>query len=107
MSWYERWPEFGPLHYAKPLGSGRRIPAEWRKANVFDLADRDGWSCAYCGCEVEVKEGWRDRDHVLPATVDHVVPRKRHGGDTNYNAVISCMPCNSKKSTNHPSVMFQ
>jgi len=101
---YDRWPEYGPEHYEPPR-KGKDVPLEWRKADPRDLARRDGWQCTYCGVGLEFKEGWRDDPAKEYPTVDHVVPRKRGGGDTNLNAVLACMPCNRRKRTRHPSVM--
>jgi|SRR5882762_8361897 len=100
-----RWSEYGPEHYEPPR-RGKGVPVQWRKADPFDLGRRDGWLCVYCGIGLEMKQGWRDDPAKQYATVDHVVPRSRGGGDTNLNAVLACGSCNSRKGTRHPSVML-
>ena len=49
---------------------------------------RDGHRCAYC------------RNHA--ATVDHVLPRSRGGGDTWENLVACCLRCNGLKGNRTP-----
>jgi 5-methylcytosine-specific restriction endonuclease McrA len=102
MSWV--WESYGPEHFAPPQ-RGRDVPIEWRRANPFDLAKRDGWLCAYCGTPLEIKEGCRDDPAKQAATVDHVVPRAAGGGDTNLNCVLACLGCNVRKGARHPSMM--
>ena len=50
----------------------------------FNLFLRDGFQCAYCGCENEL-------------TFDHVIPRRLGGGTSWENIVAACSPCNFKK----------
>jgi 5-methylcytosine-specific restriction endonuclease McrA len=49
---------------------------------------RDGHSCVYCGGRAD--------------TVDHVLPRCRGGGDTWFNLVAACQPCNGIKGDRTP-----
>lgn len=51
---------------------------------------RDGGKCQYCGTARR------------PLTVDHVIPRKRGGGDTWENLVCACVFCNNKKGDRTP-----
>lgn len=50
---------------------------------------RDGHICVYCGERAD--------------TVDHVLPRCRGGGDTWFNLVAACQPCNGLKSDRTPA----
>ncbi|PHR61597.1 MAG: HNH endonuclease [Robiginitomaculum sp.] len=50
----------------------------------FNLFLRDGFQCAYCGCENEL-------------TFDHVIPRRLGGVTSWQNIVAACSPCNFKK----------
>ena len=54
----------------------------WRKIRERILR-RDGYICQYCGQEAD--------------TVDHVIPRKLNGLDTDDNLVASCSRCNYSK----------
>jgi 5-methylcytosine-specific restriction endonuclease McrA len=49
---------------------------------------RDRHTCGYCG-------GFAD-------TVDHILPRSRGGGDTWFNLVAACQPCNGLKGDRTP-----
>lgn len=49
-----------------------------------NLLRRDNFTCQYCGCKDEL-------------TIDHVNPRKKGGGSTWANCVISCVECNARK----------
>ncbi len=52
---------------------------------------RDGHSCAYCG--------------KAAATVDHIIPRSRSGGDSWENLVACCLRCNGLKADRTPEEM--
>ena len=49
---------------------------------------RDRHTCAYCGGRAD--------------TVDHLLPRCRGGGDTWFNLVAACQPCNGLKGDRTP-----
>lgn len=49
---------------------------------------RDRHTCVYCGGHAD--------------TVDHVLPRCRGGGDTWFNLVAACRPCNGRKGDRTP-----
>jgi len=49
---------------------------------------RDQHTCVYCGGRAD--------------TVDHVLPRCRGGGDTWFNLVAACQPCNGVKGDRTP-----
>lgn len=101
------WDVFGPLHYQPPSPGGRKAPVEFQRPSVAYLSRRDGLTCAYCGVVLETKGAWdSDPDWPPAPTIDHVVPRHRGGGDTNYNTVLACIHCNLVKATRHPALMF-
>jgi len=52
------------------------------------VLQRDRYTCAYCGSRAD--------------TVDHVLPRSRGGGDTWFNLVAACQPCNGRKDDRTP-----
>ena len=66
----------------KPLGSSLRKKV-WK---------RDGYKCHYCNVKTSAKPG-REQ-----STVDHIVPVKDGGDDSECNLITACKRCNSKKS---------
>jgi len=54
----------------------------WRKTRERILR-RDGYICQYCGQEAD--------------TVDHVIPRRLNGLDSDDNLVAACQKCNYSK----------
>jgi 5-methylcytosine-specific restriction endonuclease McrA len=94
LGWYDNWvvhsanwetkvPSVLMLtEYMKPKSSIR-----YSKQNVFL---RDGYTCQYCGTEVNKRT----------ATLDHVLPTS-HGGKTTFeNTVCACGTCNANKGNN-------
>jgi hypothetical protein len=53
---------------------------------------RDNYICQYCGMILESGS----------ATIDHILPRSRGGGNTWENLVCSCVKCNVKKGNKTP-----
>jgi 5-methylcytosine-specific restriction endonuclease McrA len=71
----------------------RRIPHQSRALSRKNILLRDRNTCQYCGT-------------VLPSselTLDHVVPRSRHGASTWENLVACCHVCNRKKGNRLPA----
>ena len=52
---------------------------------------RDGFSCQYCG------KATKD------LTLDHIIPRSKHGPHVWENVVSACIPCNHRKAGLAPS----
>jgi 5-methylcytosine-specific restriction endonuclease McrA len=70
----------------------RRIPHQTRALSRKNILLRDRNTCQYCGV-------------VLPScelTLDHVIPRSRHGASTWENLVACCHDCNRKKGNMLP-----
>jgi 5-methylcytosine-specific restriction endonuclease McrA len=70
----------------------RRLPRQNRSVSRKGILLRDGSACQYCGAQ-------------LPAgrlTLDHVVPRSRHGLSTWENLVACCFGCNNRKGDRTP-----
>lgn len=59
-----------------------------KRATREGVLVRDGRRCVYCGGRAD--------------TVDHVLPRCRGGGDTWFNLVAACQPCNGAKGSRTP-----
>jgi 5-methylcytosine-specific restriction endonuclease McrA len=70
----------------------RRIPHQTRALSRKNILMRDRYTCQYC-------------QRTLPSgemTLDHVVPRSRHGETTWENLVACCHTCNNKKGNRMP-----
>ena len=63
----------------------KRLSAEIRK----QIWDKFNGHCAYCGCEIALKE----------MQADHVIPLHRGGADEIDNLYPACRSCNYYKST--------
>lgn len=79
----------------KGSASGPKSP---RKAEIkLQLAERDGFRCAYCAREfVDLDE----------ATLDHVIPNSIVGHWQTWNLLLACEPCNSLKADKLPLVLM-
>ena len=70
----------------------RRIPHQTRSLSRKNILMRDRYTCQYC-------------HRTLPSaelTLDHVIPRSRHGESTWENLVACCNPCNNLKGGQTP-----
>ncbi len=78
-------PDYPPIYEGETKVRSRRVLA---------LLDRDGPGCRYCD--------------AIPASyhVDHFVPKCLGGPDKLHNLVLSCGPCNMKKSGQHPDAFL-
>lgn len=63
----------------------RRLTQEERRS----IYETMGGHCAYCGCEISLKD----------MQVDHIVPLRKGGADDLSNMFPSCRSCNHYKST--------
>jgi CRISPR/Cas system Type II protein with McrA/HNH and RuvC-like nuclease domain len=54
---------------------------------------RDNFTCQYCDKKLTQKL----------ATIDHILPKSRGGGNTWENTVTACIPCNNKKDCRTPA----
>jgi len=57
---------------------------------LLDLASKQNYKCAYCGCDIDIKEPTSHLDHVLPLS--------KGGTHSITNVVWACAPCNLQKS---------
>jgi 5-methylcytosine-specific restriction endonuclease McrA len=70
----------------------RRIPHQTRSLSRKNILMRDRYTCQYCL-------------RTLPSgelTLDHVIPRSRHGETTWENLVACCHGCNNQKGNRTP-----
>ena len=70
----------------------RRIPHQTRALSRKNILMRDRHTCQYCLRSLPSGE----------MTLDHVVPRSRHGETTWENLVACCHSCNNKKGSRTP-----
>jgi 5-methylcytosine-specific restriction endonuclease McrA len=68
----------------------KRVPYKRIMMSRKNILLRDGHRCQYCGS----RKG--------PMTIDHVVPRNKHGLDTWENLVTACVRCNNRKGNRTP-----
>lgn len=62
--------------------------------------DRDGLKCRYCGVLCVIWVGppfWRPPAPQNMATIDHVIPRVKGGGNNLENLATACRKCNHAK----------
>lgn len=83
------YPEF-PLPSVIRLRQYVRIPYKDIPLTRRNIFARDSHTCQYCGYS---------GDNL---TLDHVMPRSRHGGDTWENLITACIRCNVKKGNRTP-----
>jgi hypothetical protein len=74
----------------------RRFGCHYEFVNKFDIYNRDGYKCMYCGVDVVVCKKYKHNQ----ASIDHVVPMSKGGPHSPTNIVTCCMPCNMKKGNN-------
>lgn len=55
-----------------------------------NILRRDNFRCGYCS------------KATTPLTIDHIIPRSRHGTDTWDNLVCACVRCNNRKGNRTP-----
>lgn len=82
-----------PLPSVVRLLQYKRVPRFKRAVSRKGILLRDRNTCQYCGA-------------VLPSrdlTLDHVIPRSRHGAAVWENLVASCFACNNRKGNRTPA----
>ena len=70
----------------------RRIPQQTRALSRKNILMRDRYMCQYC----------LKSPPTVELTLDHVVPRSRHGESTWENLVACCHQCNNRKGNRTP-----
>ena len=94
-SWQDKisWSR-GSIDYPAILRMKYQVPTKFYKVNFSRTAivHRDKNHCQYCNKKLSASQ----------ITIDHVIPKSRGGGNTFTNCVVSCNPCNNKKSDRTP-----
>ena len=62
------------------------------KPNIKYLYSRFKGVCQICGEHFPVKK----------MSIEHILPKSKHGADDSFNITMTCKMCNSKKSSMHP-----
>ncbi len=76
--------------WAKWLDFRMRLLTRWEE-------QRGELICYYCNKGPLLKE--EDNSHPMVATLDHVIPRSKGGGEYDEdNLVVACYSCNNKKA---------
>jgi 5-methylcytosine-specific restriction endonuclease McrA len=70
----------------------RRIPQQSRALSRKNILMRDRYTCQYC----------LKAPPSVELTLDHVIPRSRHGESAWENLVACCHSCNNKKGNRTP-----
>ncbi len=70
----------------------RRIPHQTRALSRKNILMRDRYTCQYCQRVLSASE----------LTLDHVIPRSRHGETSWENLVACCNACNNHKGSRTP-----
>ena len=58
-----------------------------------DVRQRAGFRCEYCQLH-------QDQSPLAPLQIEHVIPKKHGGADTEANLALACIDCNLAKSSN-------
>lgn len=70
----------------------RRIPQQTRALSRKNILMRDRYTCQYC----------LKSPPAVDLTLDHVIPRSRHGESAWENLVACCHSCNNRKGNRTP-----
>lgn len=75
-----------------------RRGVRWTRTGVLQ---RDLYHCIYCGVGIgDVRRGKKMRKEDM--TLDHLMPKSRHGRNTWTNTACACSPCNQRKGNRTP-----
>lgn len=93
---FHDWDDYGPAkgpdeESAEPVPGAERS-RKWRENRRKKILERDRFTCGYCGVSVSSED----------AHLDHIVPRKYGGKDTESNLTTACSTCNQEKGGRAP-----
>ena len=84
----ERWQED-----TGNFGRGSHWIRDEKRERIYG---RDGWTCWVCGCLVARAPALAAGSPGKLATLDHVIPRRNHGGTNDANNLATCCcDCNN------------
>lgn len=78
----------------------RRLKGQSRIDQVYRLAERDGWTCHWCGVDLSlnIRNPLLDTHALRHPTIDHVVEVVKGGTNEDSNCVLACADCNNRRS---------
>ena len=86
-----------PARTPRPPSASVSLKSRTRKLSVRRrLRLRDGDGCHWCGRRLRDPETGRQA-RPDDATIDHVLPRSRGGGNLLSNLVLACPACNEER----------
>lgn len=68
-----------------------------KRAVLRSIYERDGKHCQHCGVRVRLLYKRRGTLPSDTATLDHIIPRGRDGGDETSNLLLACRRCNQER----------
>ncbi len=75
---------YGGTNFRRAIKRGNHAE-RFKRVDIFI---RDGYVCAYCGKELDIKT----------ASLDHIIPISKGGAHTPENCTTSCLRCNLSKA---------
>lgn len=82
-------------------------PMRWRKQIIDALVERDGGLCCLCWHPIDftLKSGPKGSDQG--ASIEHLTPRSKGGGDSLDNLALSHWGCNRQRKANPINVLWR
>ena len=93
-------PRLEARFFVDPKGFVVELAKPVTPSHATRIYERDGWVCQECG--VRVKRGGKydnpfNYDGPACGSIDHIVPRRRGGQNTDDNLRVLCKSCNCSK----------
>jgi CRISPR/Cas system Type II protein with McrA/HNH and RuvC-like nuclease domain len=63
------------------------------------LCHHQNWLCCYCDLPIEIRPINQTEIKDNHATIDHIIPQRRGGGNSFANLAASCYRCNNEKGS--------
>lgn len=76
---------------------GKYLGAQWRKALIEYLVERDGDKCGICNRKIDITLKSGTRGSRKGPSVDHIIPRSLGGTDDLTNLRLACWGCNHSR----------
>lgn len=102
------------LHQSLRTSEGREVKVNGKRFSVANLKTFavHGCKCVRCGREGNRIVAWQDKGGGLHVDLfsgnilmnrDHIIPKSKKGGNTDWNYQTMCVKCNSSKGNNETS----
>ena len=76
-----------------------RTPGKFQAMKIA-MCEAQNWRCCYCKFIVKIVFGRSNEQNA--ATIEHIIPRAKGGGDEDKNLVIACNLCNVVRNHANP-----